>query len=336
MLWLRFRQCSRGEVCSASTACNDGAKVFCGRWDDGGGTLAPKGSNWPFAHTGPWVCSLRDFAGLACRSPALPMSGTAIVPWAPVATSSSAMGRAATGNSRCPAKKARRSWAALATASRKPSTTTFPSSWSNVTPWLCARACNAGGGTGLQRLRGKISSSHSAVKVSMSWLASTAPSLGPKSRTSQRERSMCTRQPVVSWMPATLLGTSGPIMRVRMSSAQTAVLTAFRGPPRLSNCLRTACTAASEPATWSNPRTLSSFIRAWQLTWMSRSRRRLRRLRVPRSSASSAISTTHSFWPVASMPKSSPSGTRGTIAPEPVQNIGAGGQGWVGCAKRLG
>mmetsp|Transcript_26584 Transcript_26584/g.76615 ORF Transcript_26584/g.76615 Transcript_26584/m.76615 type:complete len:385 (+) Transcript_26584:252-1406(+) len=191
----------------------------------------------------------------------------------------------------CP-RSMRNFLAASATGLRRPKTATRNSSCSKVTPASCATSCRSvvSCALGVFGGMGTDSSVHWVSSSSIRLLAMAMFSDEPKSLSSQRPRSMCTRQPVMCWRPATLACEVTCAIRVRMSSAQTAVDTCLRGPPRVSSCLCAAWMDSSVPAIWRRPRALSSFILTWQVAWMSRRRRRLRRLRVLSSSGSRRIS----------------------------------------------
>lgn len=139
-----------------------------------------------------------------------------------------------------------------------PKATTRSSSIRKVTPQRCASIWRSS----LLQCIGTASSTHWWDNSSIRLLARATPSLGPNKRTSRRERSMWTLHPVSSCKVATLTCDEFCSVLVRMSSAHTGPGTDFRGPLRPSSLLRTAATDASEPLTWSTPRTRSSLMEA--------------------------------------------------------------------------
>mmetsp|Transcript_67335 Transcript_67335/g.130118 ORF Transcript_67335/g.130118 Transcript_67335/m.130118 type:complete len:248 (-) Transcript_67335:123-866(-) len=183
--------------------------------------------------------------------------------------------------------------AVRAAASVSPRTMMLSSSMQSVTLPLRANASSVDIGNWLTFSAWTGSSVQISSNSSISLLAMSMPSGTPKSRTSQRERSMWTRHPLCCCSRA-MVAFDVPgccIVRVRISSAQTATATDFRCPDMQAICRSAALMLASDPLVRSTQRRRSIFIVTWQRASMSRRRRRLRRHSALRTSASSSVSS---------------------------------------------
>mmetsp|Transcript_79249 Transcript_79249/g.96914 ORF Transcript_79249/g.96914 Transcript_79249/m.96914 type:complete len:212 (-) Transcript_79249:11-646(-) len=128
---------------------------------------------------------------------------------------------------------------------------------------------------------------------------------GPYRRTSCVVRSMCTLQPLCSWI-YWMAASEVVCVRVRISSAQTGAETGRRWPMRVSKCCRRSAMDFSVPRTCRQALVRSNFNTVSVCCFRSRRRRRPRPLKLVSNSSFKGISqamsrvaicrTTYSLW----------------------------------------
>mmetsp|Transcript_89392 Transcript_89392/g.251732 ORF Transcript_89392/g.251732 Transcript_89392/m.251732 type:complete len:201 (-) Transcript_89392:193-795(-) len=164
---------------------------------------------------------------------------------------------------------------ALSTAAVRPKIEIFPSSTWSVTPRRCAISDKT---SSRRRPTSTVTSLDvtSRAKSFRIFSATAMSAGGPNKRTSCRQRSMWTRQQLCRCIRCKIAPSSCR-KRVRINSAQTAMLTSFRGPASLETCSRTILILSSEPVTYKTPRARSKRRQTPQANCMTRRRRRPRR-----------------------------------------------------------